>query len=515
MTPPRHRRGWRTVGLLVAAGLALMSGRSLATTAINDHLAGPPVIIHGTGSADTLKVVILGDGFTADDASLGAYREAADRLAAELLATDPFAVLSTALTIYRFDVISDEPGIDVPTDCGGEPYDTPPMSNGQPFPWSRSAKSPANILDTHWCGVDAVTGASKKQFLASDTEKVVAFASEAGVIPDMTIVLVNDWMFGATAFPGTPDQVPTNAVMFVSISQNLVHDVNPDTGLELEPNDPTSFPAVAVHEFGHLVPFQLVDEYSKNRPQAELAGDLGEIDASPNLSTALSPLKWESLVAPGTARPTNCEDPNPPEVGAAEGGYGFNEDVYRSRCECRMKDWSHATFCIVCRQRVFDRLSTHLPLLSYVPPPNQPASPVPPIRNPADAWVILDELAVKSGASGWYSVEYVVSVDGPAGPGRTQSVSGQWPRDRRLFFQRGQTMVIDDLLAVVPGAWLGSSSKLRFGYRLIWLPRLGDGVGPPSTVAQEYREILLARVKTTMAAFNRPTHRLTLVVVSH
>ena len=67
-------RHWRATGLLVAAGLALSSGRSSAIDLISDHLAGPPVIIHGSGAANTLNVVILGDGFTDQADSIGAYQ---------------------------------------------------------------------------------------------------------------------------------------------------------------------------------------------------------------------------------------------------------------------------------------------------------------------------------------------------------------------------------------------------------------------------------------------------------
>lgn len=517
MTPPHADRRWRATGLLLAAALTFASGRSSARDLISDHLAGPAVIIHGSGAANTLNVVILGDGFTSAAESIGAYRDAADHLVAELLATDPFAVLSSALTVYRLDVISDEPGIDVPVDCGGQPYDTGPKPNGDPFEYSRSAKNPNNILDTHWCNVDVVTGAANKQFLGSETDKVATFANEAGVIPHITIVLVNDWMFGATAFAEA-------AVVFVSISQKLEGDINPDTGKVLEPNDSTSFPIVTVHEFGHMEPFRLLDEYSKGRPAADLAGDELTINESPNLTTVLSPLKWASLMVPGTEVPHKCEEgSNPPEVGAAPGGYGFGDlqpdlgagkGVFRSRCDCKMKVWRDATLCTVCRQRVLQGLAPHLPssLLNYEIPRKLPSA-VPGKPDPSPMWVILDELAVKSGASGWYSIEYTISIDGPKSD-RPQAVSGVWPRDRGVYLQRGQTVAIDDLLTIVPPDWLASSLKLKLDYRLIWRPKFGDSAaGPPTVVAHELQEIPLARLKTGIVALNRPTHRLTLGLV--
>jgi hypothetical protein len=524
MTTPRIAERLRRTGVLLVV-LALATARSSAIARefdlISDHLAGPAVILHGSGAADTLNVVILGDGFTSNADSIAAYRTAADQLVAELLATDPFSVLSSALTIYRLDVLSDEPGIDVWEKCGEKAYDLPPPPAGEgPFQSSRSPKNPANILDTHWCAVDVTTTKSNKRFLGSDTGQVATFANQAGVFPNITIVLVNDYMFGATTTPATD-----GGVMFVSINQNLVNDTNPDTGAVHQPLDPNPFPAVAVHEFGHLGPFNLLDEYVNSPPN--LASDLpslkGAIEAGPNLTTVLAPLKWDNLMEPGTTVPSNCSSAHPPEVGAAAGGYGFATDVYHSRCSpadlppgsaCKMDANFRTTFCIVCRQRILQRLEPYVPLLNYIPPRSEP-SPVRGRPDPGQLWVILDELAIKSGASGWYSIEYTISADGLPRADRAQAVSGQWPQDRRVFFERGQTVVIDDLLTVVPGAWLSSSLKLNIDYRLVWRPKFGaNGAGPPTTVAQEHREVVLPRVPTGIVAINRPTHRLTLGLIA-
>ncbi len=348
------RRG----GPFIAGWLALSTTGAIAKDLISDHLAGPATIVHGSGAAGTFNVVVMGDGFTADSVSIGAYRDAVDKFITKWMGTEPFKSLSEALTVYRLDVISDEPGIDVPKTCGGEPFDTPPLSNGDPFNWSRSAKHPNNILESHWCAEDVLSGKSKKRFLGpkSESDRVAKFALASGVVPNMTIVIVNDWMFGATAFAD-------DGVVYVSLSQNLVGDINPDTGKLLTPNEPNSFPAVAVHEIGHLAPFRLLDEYSTNRPQTELAGEKAVIDASPNLTTVLSPLPWEALLAAGTSRPTDCEDKHQvkPDVGAAIGGYGFGDKVYHSRCTCKMDDYSGAEFCLVCRRYIESRLAPFLP----------------------------------------------------------------------------------------------------------------------------------------------------------
>jgi IgA Peptidase M64. len=494
------------VALTIATGRSSAIGREIDL--VSDHLAGPPVILHGNGGADSLNIIILGDGFTADDASMSAYRNAADRLVTELVSTDPYAVVSSAMTFYRLDVTSNQLGIDVPNDCGGQSYDLPPPPAGQgPFALSRSPKNPDNILDTHWCAVDVLTGAGNVRFLGSDTDRVALFANAAGVTPDITIVLVNDWMFGATAYP-------EDAKVFVSISENRVEDKNPDTGELNQPNNAASFPRVVVHELGHVAPFNLIEE----RPTGHAADEspspeaVADIDASPNLDSKESPVKWESLIDPATSRPTNCEQDNPPEVGAAKGGYGYVKGVYRARCWCTMRTWTYDSFCIVCRQRIFQALESHLPLMSIEPPRKEP-SPIPGKADPGAMWVILDELAIKSGASGSYSIEYSIS----AGPSRSSagqpSVSGVWPRDRRATFNRGRTVQVDDLLTIVPSTSLIGSSRLTVAYRLLWHPSLGDNVGNAQVLAQENWQLPLIRLKSGIVAFDRPTHRLTLALL--
>jgi hypothetical protein len=54
----------RCCASLVAVWLALSTSGSFARDFVSDHLAGPAVLVHGTGAAGTLNVVILGDGFT-------------------------------------------------------------------------------------------------------------------------------------------------------------------------------------------------------------------------------------------------------------------------------------------------------------------------------------------------------------------------------------------------------------------------------------------------------------------
>ena len=182
------------------------------------------------------------------------------------------------------------------------------------------------------------------------------FAAEAPVVPNLTIVIVNDWMFGATAFPD-------DGVAYVSLSDNLVKDRNPNTHQLLDPPNPASYPIVAIHEIGHLAPFRLLDEYSGKRPASELSSERSTINKSPNVSTKVSKLPWESLLSPTTGDPTIDCDARPPslKIGAAKGGYGFATGVFHPSCSCKMESFTTAEYCLVCRQRISQQLEKHVP----------------------------------------------------------------------------------------------------------------------------------------------------------
>ena len=72
------------------------------------------------------------------------------------------------------------------------------------------------------------------------------------VCPNLTMVIVNDWMFGATAFPD-------DGVAYVSLSDNLVKDRNPNTHQLLDPRYPPGPRPWRFTRIGHLAPFSLLD----------------------------------------------------------------------------------------------------------------------------------------------------------------------------------------------------------------------------------------------------------------
>ena len=199
-----------------------------------------------------------------------------------------------------------------------------------------------------------MSGQHKKRFIGSDGKRVSDFVHASNVVPNITIVIVNDWMFGATA-------LPDSGVVYVSLSQNLVGDINPDTNKVLKPNDPSSFPAVVIHEVGHLAPFRLLDEYAIGRPDSDLAGQEAVIKASPNLTTVLSPLPWERLGCRRNQTAHELQEAPCARCQRRRRRYGFAHGVFHSRCTCKMNDYSDAEFCLICRRQISTELGKLAP----------------------------------------------------------------------------------------------------------------------------------------------------------
>ena len=426
------KRGSCVAPWLVAAtlGVAACSNHGALPQQASLYKVNPVQLLHGNGLAFRRNIVIVGDGFTAS--TLGAYRSAAQAFVTKLLSVSPFGALGDAFNVYRVDVLSNQDGIDVPDTCGASyVYAAPPPPHPQPADYARDAKQRDTALATSWCADGNYYGITSQ-----NDELVWDAAVSAGVFPDMIIVLVNDWMYGARAFAHRPIGKGSGGIAYVSIEEKLMSDVNPLTSVELQPDLPIAFPDVAVHELGHLGPFLLLDEYGEKLPPISTA-DQARINASPNLSLApVPPTKWDALNSPGSAVLDDCTLSPLPQVGAVARGFRYASGVYHARCECKMNRYVSPEFCVVCRGRVMDVLDSFIPPV----PPNQPFSPLLRVR------VLLDSMRIKKGPIGPPSRgdHYFMSARLTSGSSTT---AARWPaRNPTRYLTMGNTDVSGDVL---------------------------------------------------------------------
>jgi hypothetical protein len=420
------RRARALPSLLVTALAVSISGCSSALpTEPRLIQLFPPATLHGRANLPTaLNIVILGDGFTAD--MLPAYRAAADAFTAELLASAPFGGMLDSFNVVRVDLLSAEAGIDVPDRCGSYSYANPPHPSLRP--WARTPRQRDTALGTTWCTFPA--SPLPHLITSSDESLVMDAALLSGVIPHAIVVLVNDWMYGATAWPNKMVDLNDNGgIAYVSIGQNLTGEINPLTNEVLQPNGSFAASDVAVHELGHLGPFALLDEYGGSSPPIP-QGVQDEIDASPNLTSSLSPLKWEALKTPNTQLPTNCSQEPVPDAGAVPGGATYSSGVFHAHCACRMKAINIKSFCIVCREQVLRGL------MDYAPP--LPA-----------AWkmrVLTDSVTITTGPNGHFFIRAMAS-----GAGTTSN--WRWPTtSANQLLEVGRTFAGGGVLLNVNGS---------------------------------------------------------------
>jgi len=484
--PFANRRSWLwllTVAVAASGCPACPSNSSLTPAFYTEIVVppsnlGPGAVLHNGGTG-ALTIAILGDGFTADNASMQAYRDAADSLSTSLLDLYPFSALQDAITIFRVDVQSNEAGIDVPETCNGESYNPSPT-----FAFSRSAKNPDNILETSWCAQAAVSGRPVKYFLSSSSFMVQWFANSTALTPDIIVVLVNDWMFGATAWQ--------DGVIYVSIGQNLTGDVHPTSGSLLQPSVPGAFPDVAIHEIGHVAPFLLLDEYSKNRPPPELdAATAAVIDASPNLTTTMTPLKWAALADVTVPPATDCTVEQP-QAGAVKGGYWFSDGVFHAACECRMNNTYSAPFCVVCRQRIMAELAPHLSIYDMAS------------RLGARSWMLLDSLRQTSPNAGRYQVNYAIT-------GGPEPVPSRWPTEGSgMLLQPKQSLIVGQLTGPM---LLSPNAASEFTYQLMRRTVSGSIVGPETVEGEDRVALTWPSASARIMVVRKPTYRMTIGLI--
>lgn len=265
---------------------------------VYDQVTGSTTL-HDSGPSDNrLDIVILGDGYTAEQ--MGTFAEHADQVKERLLVTPPFTELASMINIHR---------VDTPSIEAGASYDAPGVGAVD------SAFGSVFAVEL----VNRITG-SNHNTVAVFQSKQWEVAQAASVVPwDAAIVLVNSDKFGGMA----------------------VHVASVTTGTD-------DFARTAVHEFGHSFGL-LGDEYDVDAcvrdPRLGLHVNITDDPLDP---------PWSHWIEPGTPLPTPATELG--VVGAFSPAYNCGE-LFRPRAQCLMKGGEQ--FCPVCAEQIARRVFRH------------------------------------------------------------------------------------------------------------------------------------------------------------
>ena len=282
-------------------------------------VVGPTKIIDHGPDADRWNLVIVGDGFRADQQA--AFETAATDFAAALQTTKPFDDAWERINVHRLDVHSTETGADNPDACGD----------------GSTAVAPTGTARTYFDAAFCNNGI--RRLLTVDSALVVTTVNAQVAGWDAIIVVVNHSEFGGSG--GTDVAVYSLA--------------------------PAAM-AIAIHEMGHSA-FDLADEY-----EYYVGCSSGETDRNehpnteptePNVTvnSDRATLKWRHLVDKDTEVPTlenddctKCNtEPNPVSattIGLFEGAHYYHCKAYRPAFDCRMRTTSQTLFCAVCQEAI-------------------------------------------------------------------------------------------------------------------------------------------------------------------
>jgi hypothetical protein len=286
--------------------MGVADGTVHGTTLIVNH--GPP--------SERWNLVIVSEGYQASE--LSNFASDAQDIVNALFAAPPFndpggilvPSIQSAVNVHRVNVSSTDSGADDPVACGG------------------SGATAATYFDASFCN------GGIRRLLTVDSANVLNVVNAQ--VPEWHAILC---LVNSTVYGGGGGTIATSSMAPGALE-------------------------IALHELGHSA-FGLADEYEywagcgvdtdrDNHPASE--------PSEPNVTTTLTPLKWSSLVTPGTAIPTTnnadctvCDPQANPvgatTVGAFDGAHYYHCDAYRPQYDCKMRalgfDW-----CAVCRQKI-------------------------------------------------------------------------------------------------------------------------------------------------------------------
>ena len=425
--------------VLVGAVTALLvSLLPLEIYADGGTLLDTTTLLHSGNTRDKIDIVLLGDGFT--DAQQDVFNTRVEEAIREFLNSHPIFALRSAFNFHRVNIGSPESGTDHFSTCNGMPTEF-------------SDRQVRTALDTGYCNAGRGTGAgsgSVYRAVASATESTVFEFARAAPDDDIIVVVINDSDKGGSAIPGdTP-------VAFMTLH--------------------SEFKRILVHELGHAV-FNLADEYDYEGPGRYAGSEPPE--ANITVQTNRDLLKWNSLVLPSTAIPTQRKNEDdcrvrtrPPEglppvpeevvasdiVGTFEGATYSSCDIYRGEPNCTMRH-SAQPFGAVCRRKIIQSLVPHLGSVREI---------------------TFDRLLIKDDHDPWPrgNGEIYLLYDLRA---NAEEISGRWPASGESSFGNNQTKVINVYAGTLPEPAAGTSAAIGVRVREADWPDADDALSTDAT----------------------------------
>ena len=274
--------------------------------------------------ADTIDIVILGDGYTAEERER--FEKDADSIRDRFERNEPFTTRAKQFNFHTVFTPSNESGAGY--DCTGI------------ITADRGCKR--DLRDTPFEMTFVLSALSDRLNLAiEDTQLRVAMPLQAGRL------------FEAGA------NVPYDEIIMISNTRRTSGFAGLYVSVLTAYDGRITFPDTAVHELGHSFGV-LGDEYQVEGDPCLHAEP--EIPLPYNISPTASrdDLKWSHLVEEDTPLPTDNTAIDP---GAFVGAYNC-EDMYRPAFNCKMRD-SDSTFCAVCSEQLVQRMYAFIDPLTH------------------------------------------------------------------------------------------------------------------------------------------------------
>ncbi|WP_327242832.1 M64 family metallopeptidase [Streptomyces sp. NBC_01320] len=243
-----------------------------------------------TGSTDDrLDVVIIGDGYTADQQA--DFHADATAKWADITAVEPYRSYRELFNVWTVDAVSNESGI------SGDP--------------GAGIVKDTALSSYFWCG-------DIERLVCADIDKVASYAAEAPAA-DLVVVIANSTKYGGAGYSG------------------LQAEGYPFGGVSTLSSDNSKSSMIAVHEIGHSVGL-LDDEYTYPSYGTWTGGETD----GPN-STTYTPAQLAERRAKWY-RWLGESDPTGSTVGTYEGSAYYPLGIYRPTSTSLMRELSSTEF---------------------------------------------------------------------------------------------------------------------------------------------------------------------------